>query len=135
MHWWKLPTAGEIVWCHFPQHPDLEPGPKSRPGLLVTVFDSPQQQYTVRVAYGTSQRVDQLFSGEFRIHPEDGAAFAASGLSFPTKFDLRNLVDLPYNEDYFSPPPGMPYGRLPKLGTLHPILVKRVQAAREAARN
>ena len=34
---WALPEPGDIVWCVFPELPDLEPGPKPRPALVVTV--------------------------------------------------------------------------------------------------
>ena len=34
MRWWPEPTAGEIVWCHFPDN--IHPKPKPRPGLIVS---------------------------------------------------------------------------------------------------
>ena len=51
--WWSEPTAGEIVWCHFPD--DIHPRPKPRPALILTVFDDDAPRFTVRVAYGTSK--------------------------------------------------------------------------------
>ena len=132
MRLWPVPLAGDIVWCHFPHPPDREPGPKPRPGLIVTVFDSPAQQYVVRVAYGTSQKVDQLYSGEFLIEPTDGEAFRLAGLSYATKFTLKNTLDLAFHERFFTAPPHLPHGPQPKLGTLHPSLMRRVRAAREA---
>jgi hypothetical protein len=62
-HWWAEPTAGEIVWCHFPD--DINPHPKPRPALVLVVFDDEAPQFTVRVAYGTSQRTTTLYRGEF----------------------------------------------------------------------
>jgi len=35
--WWAEPTAGDIVWCHFPD--DIHPRPKPRPALILVVFD------------------------------------------------------------------------------------------------
>jgi hypothetical protein len=130
--WWAEPTAGEIVWCHFPD--DIHPRPKPRPALVLVVFDDDAPQFTVRVAYGTSQRTHALHAGEFAIlrsvHP---AAFSAAGLSLDTKFNLKKAVDLPYNSDWFSVPPAAPHGQTPKLGTLHAVMMRAAQAAFKAA--
>ena len=130
--WWPEPAAGDIVWCHFPD--GVHPRSKPRPALVLVVFDDDAPEFTVRVAYGTSQRTTTLYRGEIAIlkgkHP---AAYAAANLSFDTKFDLRRLVDLPYSADWFSVPPAAPHGQTPKLGTLHPSLVRAVQAAFRAA--
>jgi hypothetical protein len=88
----------------------------------------------VEVAYGTSQHTAQLHAGEFVIAPADRAAYALSGLSYPTKFDLRNRKELPYCEEWFRVPPHAPHGQTPKLGVLHPILMRRAKAAFDAAR-
>ena len=66
--------------------------------------------------------------------PHDGEAYALSGLSVPTKFDLRSVKELPYNEQWFRVPPGAPHGQTPKLGVLHPSLVRRAKAAFDAGR-
>jgi hypothetical protein len=79
----------------------------------------------VSVAYGTSQKTDRLYSGEFKISKSDHpAAYASAGLSYDTKFDLRNVLELPFNNTYFSVPPHAPHGQIPKLGTLHPSMVR-----------
>ena len=130
--WWPEPAAGDIVWCHFPD--GMHPRSKPRPALVLVVFDDDAPEFTVRVAYGTSQRTTTLYRGEIAIlkgnHP---AAYAAAHLSFDTKFDLRRLLDLPYSADWFSVPPAASHGQTPKLGTLHPSLVRAVQAAFRAA--
>ena len=130
--WWPEPAAGDIVWCHFPD--GMHPRSKPRPALVLVVFDDDAPEFTVRVAYGTSQRTTTLYGGEIAIlrghHP---AAYAAANLSFDTKFDLRRLLNLPYSADWFSVPPAAPHGQTPKLGTLHPSLVRAVQAAFRAA--
>lgn len=132
-HGWAEPTAGEIVWCRFPD--DVHPRPKPRPALIVVVFDDNAPHFVVRVAYGTSQRTTTLYRGEFStLRERNPAAYEAAGLSYDTKFDLRLTVDLPYTTDWFSVPPAAPHGQSPKLGTLHPSLVRAVQAAFEAAK-
>lgn len=82
------------------------------------------------VAYGTSQKTDRLYSGEFRIaKSEHPVAYVSAGLSYDTKFNLSNTLELPYNDDYFSIPPHATHGQIPKLGTLHPSMVRIAAAA------
>lgn len=132
MNAWGEPTAGEIVWCHFPDN--INPRPKPRPALIVAVFDDDSPLFTVRVAYGTSQKTNQLYRGEFAIlQNKNPAAYAAAGLSYDTKFNLRQLVDLSYTAEWFSVPPAAPHGQTPLLGTLHPSMVRAVQAAHREA--
>ena len=87
----------------------------------------------VSVAYGTSQKTDRLYSGEFKISKsEHPAAYASAGLSYDTQFDLKNILELPFNDAYFSVPPHAPHDQTPKLGTLHPSMV-RIAASTYAA--
>ncbi len=109
------------------------PGRKPRPALVLAVGNAQGEPY-VQVAYGTSQRTTELHSGEFVISENDGEAYAVSGLSFPTKFNMRVVRDLPYTDDWFRVPPAAPYGQTPKLGVLHPSLLRRAAAAANAAR-
>lgn len=131
-HWWPAPEAGDIVWCHFPALKGLEPGLKPRPALVVKVFDDNPAQCVVLVAYGTSQKTDQLRSGEFLIADHQAAAYALAGLSYSTKFNFHNTVELPFHDAWFKVPPGAPHGQTPKLGTLHPSMMNRVRAAWDA---
>lgn len=131
-HWWPEPTAGDVVWCHFPDH--IHPRAKPRPALILSVFDDDSPRFTVRVVYGTSQRTTMLHRGEFAIlNVRNPAAYAEAGLSYDTKFDLKQTIDLPYNSEWFSVPPSARHGQSPKLGTLHPTLVRAVEAAFRAA--
>ena len=128
MHRWPEPTAGDIVWCHFPDH--IHPKPKPRPGLLVSTKVDDESMVFVSVAYGTSQKTDRLYSGEFLIaKSEHPAAYSSAGLSYDTKFNLNNILELPFNDAYFSVPPHAPHGQTPKLGTLHPSMVRIAAAA------
>jgi hypothetical protein len=127
-----LPRAGDIVWCRFPHRGFSVPGPKPRPALVVDIGDL-HGEPAVEVVYGTSQKPDRLYPGEFSIAPEDGDLFSVSGFDRPTKFDMARPVYLPYTDEWFAIPPGAPYGQTPKLGILHPSLVRRVRAAHDAA--
>ena len=133
MLWWPEPTAGDIVWCHFLDN--IHPKPKPRPALVVSTKEDNEGTIFVSVAYGTSQKTNHLYSGEFKIaksaHP---AAYASAGLSFDTKFDLRHILELPFNDTYFSVPPHSPHGQTPQLGTLHPSIVRIAASAFAAAR-
>jgi hypothetical protein len=104
------------------------PGPKPRPGLVVAVGEL-KGHPAVTIAYGTSQKTSRLFAGEFLIKPADGPAYEVAGLSYPTKFNLLKTVDVPYTDDWFDVAPGRPFGNSPKLGVLHPSLMRRAQAA------
>ena len=127
-HSWPEPTAGDIVWCHFPDN--IHPRPKLRPGLIIATKVDNDGMIFVSVAYGTSKKTDRLYSGEFRIaKAEHPAAYASAGLSFDTKFDFGKTLDLPFNDTYFSVPPHAPNGQIPKLGTLHPSMVRIAAAA------
>ena len=76
----------------------------------------------------------ELHSDEFAIlranHP---AAYALANLSHDTKFDLRQLVELPYTTQWFAVPPHAPHGQNPRLGTLHPSLMCAAAATFRAA--
>lgn len=130
---WKLPAPGDIVWCLFPEIPDIEPGPKPRPALVVSI-ERRVDGDVVSVVYGTSQNLTRLRVGEVAItqakHP---AAYALAGLAYDTKFDFKVIVDLPWSDRYFKVPGRSPLGNTPKMGTLHATVLHAVEAAYRAA--
>jgi hypothetical protein len=98
---WAEPTAGDIVWCHFPDN--ISPLPKPRPAIILVLFDDEAPRFEVRVAYGTSQRTTTLHRGEFSIlRNRNPAVYQAAGLSYDTKFDPKQTIDLPYTTEWFS---------------------------------
>jgi mRNA-degrading endonuclease toxin of MazEF toxin-antitoxin module len=131
---WAPPEPGDIVWCRFPDLPRRSPGAKSRPALVCQVTER-EDGVAVAVAYGTSQGLARLHAGEFAItksgHP---AAYRSAGLSFDTKFALLQVVELPWNEDFFAVPVQAPFGQTPKLGSLHASMMRAAQAAHDARR-
>jgi hypothetical protein len=128
-----LPEPGDIVYCRFPETLGT-PRPKPRPALVIGLVDFADGSRGVRVAYGTSQKVTGLKSGEFAITPADVAAYELAGLSYPTKFDLRSTQDLAYTDEWFRVSPTRAYGATPKLGSLHASLFRRAEAALAASR-
>ena len=133
MRTFEPPEPGDIVYCRFPQSELPGPGPKPRPALVLQVGEVDSGSF-VRVAYGTSKRTDRLQAGEFLVSPQDGAAYAVSGLAYPTKFDLGRTVELPFNDTWFNVAPRAPFGQTPKLGLLHPSLMRRAKAAFSATK-
>ncbi len=131
--WFAAPHAGDIVWCRFPQRSVPGPGPKPRPALVLRVGEHAGRPI-IEVCYGTSQKTDQLYSGEFVITPAVGAAYAVAGLSYPSKFNLGETFELDFNDVWFAVPPGAPHGQTPQLGLLHPSLMRRAVAAARAAK-
>lgn len=130
---WVSPAVGDIVWCWFPQPPNPQPGPKPRPALVVSVATH-EDGVLVHAAYGTSQRVDRLLAGEFAVRKlADPSAFALSGLAFDTKFDFNAVLEIPWTDAFFKPAPRAAFGQTPKLGTLHPSLMRAAKAAFDAA--
>jgi hypothetical protein len=132
---WTPPAPGDIVWCHFPHLPKLIPGPKPRPALVCDVTER-ENGVAVTVAYGTSQGLNRLQAGEFAITKlQHRAAYGSAGLSFDTKFDLGQSVELPWNMDFFAVPPHAPHGQHPKLGSLHASMMRAAQAAHRAVQD
>lgn len=134
-HWWSCPAVGEIVWCLWPNKGSRSlPGPKPRPCLILELDAANPAEPLVRVAYGRSQKLQQLHSGEFAItqhhHPQ---AYKAAGLSYDTKFHMGQTAWLPYNDLAFDVAPGAPFGQTPRLGLLHPSIMRAAQAAHSAA--
>ena len=130
---WNPPDVGEIVWCHFPELPSVDPRPKPGPALVVQVTIR-DDGVIVSVVYGTSKRVDGLKSGEFAIRKtHDPAAFTLAGASFNTKFDFNQIVDLPWSETFFKIPPRAAHGQRPRLGILHASMMRSARAAYLAA--
>jgi len=131
---WPAPSVGDVVWCRFPEAlTKPAPAPKSRPGIIVRAFapHAEGEPYTVHVCPGTSQ-LKGLYDHELLIDRNQAEEFAAAGLSYPTKFDLKRIAALPYTSDWFIPPPNPRFGAIPRLGTLHPSSVVRMQACYKA---
>ena len=84
----------------------------------------------VTVAYGTPQGLQRLHAGEFAITRKGNpAAYSSAGLSYDTKFDLRQFVELPWNDAFFAVPARAPHGQHPKLGILHASMMRAAHTA------
>jgi mRNA-degrading endonuclease toxin of MazEF toxin-antitoxin module len=130
---WKLPAPGDIVWCLFPEVPDIEPGPKPRPALVIRV-DRRQDGDLVSLVYGTSKNLTRLRSGEVAItQSKNPAAYALAGLAYDTKFNFKVIVELPWTDRYFKVPTRNLHGNTPKIGTLHATILHSVEVAYRAA--
>ena len=132
--WWPTPEAGDIVWCHFPHLPKLDPGPKPRPALIVTVKEREPYQIGCRVfvVYGTTKNTAALHKGDFLLRNDQSAAFQLSGLSFDTKFCFSNAVELDFSSEWFKILNAKSNLKTPKLGVLHSVYAKAAYAAYSA---
>lgn len=97
--------------------------------MVLEVRELAPGRYRVLVAYGTSKKLNDMRTGEFKVEKQDGAAFVLAGLEAGTKFSLQASVELDYSDEWFKPPPNTPFGECPKLGVLHATLMRRAAAA------
>jgi len=134
---YELPTPGDFVWCRFPEDARLKPAAKPRPALVLAIgeHEDDPRILMVRVAAGTSRKVmpGQCYPWEFLIESDASSAFQGSGLSYTTKFNVRNTLELPYTAVFFEPPPQRPFGAIPKLGALHASYMTALKAAFRSA--
>jgi len=89
----------------------------------------------VNVAYGTSKKLDRIVAGEFAMRKFDNsAAYVLAGLSYDTKFNLGEMVDVLWDERFFEVAPDARWGQTPKLGSLHSCMMKTAGSAYRAVR-
>ena len=130
---WKPPSVGDIVRCLFPEIPDVAPGPKPRPAMVLSV-ELREEGTSVRVAYGTSKQVIRLRTAEVAItQSQHQAAYSLAGLAYDTKFDFKVTLDLPWTDRYFKVSPLNRNGNTPRIGTLHASVMRAVETAYRAA--
>jgi hypothetical protein len=85
----RLPAPGDIVWCLFPEVPNIEPGPKPRPAIVLSV-ERLDDGDKVSVVYGTSQHLMRLKTGEVAItQAKNPAAFKLAGLAYDTNLTSK----------------------------------------------
>ncbi|WP_152966555.1 toxin of addiction system [Gulbenkiania mobilis] len=112
------PQVGDVVRAWFPEWPSTRPGPKARPCLVIDVEHHEHGTF-VLLAYGTSQRTNALFRGEFTVQAAEKAGWKACS-DKATKFSFANTVKVPVNERWI----------LDRVGHLRvPALMRRMQAA------
>ena len=116
--WPRLPKAGDIVWCHFPNYDPKDPTMKERPALVVSVMEG-REPPLLRVAYGTSQKPRPVTAFCFLL--EYLVYLKSAGLWKPTRFNMKNLVVLPWTLAAFLNAPGEAgtYKPSPVIGALH----------------
>lgn len=117
-----LPAPYDIVWCRFPFLPSVQPGLYPRPGLVRNVAPFDDGTCDVEVVYGTTklkfhQRRDDFFITK-------ASEMAACGLDRATRFDLDNILWLPWSSEWFEPLGG---ANSPVIGTLTDHAVKMLQ--------
>lgn len=97
-----LPAPFDIVWCRFPDHLDLgNPGPKSRPALVLTTAISENGMTPeVQAIYGTSKLKKDTRRHDFFV--TNYQEMYDAGLHQATRFDLDQILWLPWSEEFFK---------------------------------
>ena len=118
-----------MVWCNFPyREMPGKPGPKPRLAVVRAVhLNGRTGRSSVEIAFGTSQKTDKLYKGEFLVVTPSG--IRAAGLDLPSKFDLGRTVRLPWAREFFTIKPG---GSRLVMGSLHPTDITALQGAASA---
>ena len=136
------PEPGDVLWCRFPEIEGIKPGAKPRPCIVLWVSDPPSAPdipYRVRVVYGTTKIRGKALPHEADIDPvSNPSAYQASGLAYPTRFNFKKLVVVNYDDMFFERAPrGGKVAPLPspRMGTLHPSMMRAFSAAYSAAGN
>lgn len=136
LRFWEAPSLGDVVHCRFPDflRDVLQSHErKTRPALVVGVQAYANGKVAVRVAYGTSQLGTSLIPGSVVLRAED----TKLGLAVDTRFDLRKVVHLPFDTEWFAANPEVSHGLHPKKGRLDlkdPVYWHEFSVALEDAR-
>lgn len=65
MKFFQMPSAGDIVWCLFPESLG-KTNPTHRPALAIKVRQDSKHKPIVTVIYGT-KKINQLYPSEFKM--------------------------------------------------------------------
>lgn len=119
-----LPAPYDIIWCRFPEHESLgQPGPKPRPALVRNVgIDVAHGYGEVEVAYGTTRLKTASRLYDFVVSKP--AEMDQCGLFRATRFDLDNVLWIPWAAEWTSSPPGT---ESPILGHLSDHAIKMLE--------
>lgn len=124
----NLPRLYDIVWCRFPERKDpQEPATKVRPALVrSSAIDRERRVGLLEVAYGTTNlKFERRRNLDLIIM--NSAHCDRLGLHQATRFDLDNVVRLPWCREYFLPPKGV---LQVKIGTLDEMAKNRLKRLR-----
>ena len=121
----KMPQPGDIVRCKFPFMEDRNLF-KYRHALVLFVSESRMldQRGAVVVAYGTSQKTDNIYPDEVLLD-QKSPAFGVTGLKKTTKFNMSRIETMVLSDENFLIAPN---GQV-SVGVLHPSMVDQVAQA------
>lgn len=114
--WFKRPpSALDIVTCYYPETQPEPGGPKLRPALVLSVLrDKTMGMIALRIAYGTTN-LKLMQRSESDLIVQNAEDMRIIGLPRATRFDLEELVILPWCPPYFECWEGY---ETPKIGQL-----------------
>lgn len=122
----EAPTYGSIVWTRFPEVKGV-PGPKCRPALVLATGLNQKhapEYATVQVAYGTSNlKLDRPVS-QLHLIVQNISALNQFRLPQTTRFDLDQIIWLPWSSRWFQAREGY---LTPKIGDLTSDYIQRLE--------
>lgn len=124
-----LPAPYDIVWCRFPLLPKVDPAPYPRPALVRNAATMPDGSAQVEVAYGTTNL--KLGRRHFDYVVSKASEMDACGLYRATRFDLDQVLWLPWTTDWFEV---LPNYNSPIIGSLTPHGIRMLQITIEMKR-
>lgn len=96
------PSRFDIVTCYYPEGDLKKPGLTLRPGLVLRVLQNEQtMQYACDVAFGT-KNLKLTSRQHLDLIIQNAEHLRQLGLYRATRFDLDNVVTLPWNEEFFG---------------------------------
>lgn len=103
--WWGPIAKGDIAWCWFPNVPDLSRPPKPRPVAILRTAQRQDSNYEVVAVYGSTQKLTIRYPYDVVV---DAFVWQNVGLAHTTRFDFSQRLAIPFNSEWFTPPPWDP---------------------------
>lgn len=126
----EAPSYGDIVWGRFPEELG-KPGPKHRPVLVLAtaINENYDPRYaSVQCAYGTSNMKRDRDFARFHLTISNVLALNKFRLPQNTRFDLDQIVWLPWSSRYFAPRAGQ---NTPVIGKLDDDYLRRLEVLKQ----
>lgn len=123
--WTRVPPAAyDIVTCWYPETGGVQrqnAEKKLRPALVTNVLrDEGNQLYFCRVAYGT-KNLKIIHRQHLDLIVQNAEHLVQMGLPLATRFDLDNIIELPWAVEFFGCWSGRSH---PRIGSLTQDYIK-----------
>jgi hypothetical protein len=117
------PAPHDLVWCRFPDQVSLgSPGPKPRPALVRNAAINDDGHGEIELVYGTTKL--KMHSRPFDFIVSQPYEMDHCGLYRATRFDLDNVVWVPWAAEWFDV---VPLTESPIMGRLSDNMIRMLQ--------